>query len=260
MKCRACGFENTQSAMGRIAPFVSERMLNGQTEAMVYECMTCWLLWIDVNPTDEQMARHYHGYFDKDYVAQREKHEPGFRIKWLSSGSRNEDKYMEKFITPYTGVPETVLDFGGGTGEETPFRGQSSIDILDVAMTNLLPGCNRVEAIEKKYDLVVLCHILEHVPDPQKLLNQALDACNEKGFVYIEVPNEAEDYGSRPRLDRVMKDRGAWHEHINYFDSTSLGALVHECGAQTYNLERRRWDNGRFIQSLVRRSGQRWKN
>lgn len=258
MQCRGCGFDDLRSSMGKIAPFVSERMLDGQTEAMVYECMTCWLLWIDVNPTDEQMARHYYGYFDEEYISQREKHEPGFRQKWLSSGNRNEDKYIEQFLMPFTGIPKTVLDFGGGTGEETPFRGQSDIDILDVAMTELLPGCNRIEKVEKKYDLVVLCHILEHVPNPIKLLNDALDACNKGGFVYIEVPNESVQYDPRPRLDNVMRDRGAWHEHINYFDSTSLCNLVHSCHAQTYNLERRTWDNGQFIQSIVRRGT--WEN
>lgn len=253
MKCRACGFDDIQTVMGKIAPFVAERMLDGQTQALVCECMMCGLLWIDVEPTDEQMEKHYRGYFDEDYIAQREKYEPGFRQKWLSAGNRNEDKYIEQFLTLHTGVPKTILDLGGGRGEETPFRGQSPIDILDVAMTDLLPGCNRVEKIEKKYDLVVLCHILEHVPDPHKLLNDALDSCNDDGFVYIEVPNEAEQYGIYPRLDRVMKERGAWHEHINYFDAISLEALVSGCEARMYDLEIRTWDNGQFIQSIVKK-------
>lgn len=249
--CRSCNSTLNNFAIGKIAPFVSNRMLHGKEKELVFECMSCGLLWINVDPSDDDLARHYHGYWEEDYLKERQLHEPGFVNKWCSLENRNKDKYIEQFLFPFTGFPESILDFGGGSGDETPFVGLSSIDIFDVSMIDLAPGCSRIKEINKKYDLVVLCHILEHVPNPQKLLKDSLNACNDNGFVYIEVPDEASLYGTRPRLNTVMKERGAWHEHINYFDPTSLSMLILNSDGKIIKLHNHTWNGGNFIKVLV---------
>lgn len=249
VRCRACLSKYNKFAVGKIAPFVSERMMHGKQLEFVYECLSCGLLWMNLEPTDEDMARHYNNYFDTEYIKHRVSHEPGFMDKWCFDKGRNDDKYIEEFLLPIIGIPDSILDFGGGNGSETPFVGKSHVDILDVAMTPLIDGCTRVETIDRQYDLVILCHILEHVPDPIGLLKQALDASNR--YVYIEVPDEASLYGQRPRLASVMKYRQYWHEHMQYFDDTSLSFLVHTAGGTIVNLGYHVWYGGQFMKVLV---------
>ena len=75
---------------------------------------------------------------------------------------------------------------------------------------------------------MVLAHVLEHVPDPIELLENAMKAANS--YIYVEVPAEAVGYGDRPRLRRVSQMRRAWHEHIQYFDENSTRALLETSG------------------------------
>ena len=251
VRCRGCLSKHVKFSMGKIAPFVSERMMHGKQTELVYECMSCGLLWMNLEPTDEDMARHYNNYFDTEYIEHRVLHEPDFLNKWCFGKGRNDDKYIQEFLLPYTGIPESILDFGGGNGSETPFVGKAHVDILDVAMTPLIDGCSRVEKIDRRYELVILCHILEHVPNPIRLLEKALAASNK--YVYIEVPDEASLYGERPRLATVMENRGYWHEHMQYFDATSLSFLIDTAGGTVVNLAYHTWEGGKFMKVLVER-------
>jgi SAM-dependent methyltransferase len=65
-------------------------------------------------------------------------------------------------------------------------------------------------------DVVVLRHILEHIPQPLAFLNAIAEANGRRGLVYIEVPC----------LDWIRKN-GAWfdiyYEHANYFRQQDFG-------------------------------------
>lgn len=239
--------------MGKIAPFVSNRMLHGQQEEKVFECMSCGLLWINVDPSYDDMSNHYHNYWSDEYISERETYEPGFKEKKSANFSiRNADKYIDNFIKEYIGIPETVLDLGGGSGIEAPFIGLSDIDVFDISNVDVISECNKVTSIHKYYDLVVLSHILEHIPSPQDMINEAFSYCNNDGYVYIEIPDEASQYGKRPRLNSVSRIRGFWHEHIQYFDTTSITALVNTCNGQVVSLQQKMLLSGDIIQVLVR--------
>ena len=41
----------------------------------------------------------------------------------------------------------------------------------------------------KKFDVVFLLQVFEHISNPQNLLNQIKKCLNENGIIYIEVPN-----------------------------------------------------------------------
>lgn len=112
----------------------------------------------------------------------------------------------------FADVPATVLDLGGGSGVETPFRGQVLVDIFHVNPVAAVEACTRIGRVVESFSLVVLAHILERVPDPIDLLTVAAEA--SIGFVFVVVPAEAEGYGTRPRLKTVPLLHRVWHEHI----------------------------------------------
>lgn len=41
----------------------------------------------------------------------------------------------------------------------------------------------------KQFDLVVLCHVLEHLPQPVQALSTVRNRLGERGLLYVEVPN-----------------------------------------------------------------------
>ena len=45
------------------------------------------------------------------------------------------------------------------------------------------------KTIRKKFDVVVLSHIIEHVPDPVDFIKAVSQVLKEKGIIYIETPN-----------------------------------------------------------------------
>jgi 2-polyprenyl-3-methyl-5-hydroxy-6-metoxy-1,4-benzoquinol methylase len=44
--------------------------------------------------------------------------------------------------------------------------------------------------LNKKFDVVIMSHVLEHCPDPAKVLSNVYSHLNEKGILFIEVPIE----------------------------------------------------------------------
>jgi SAM-dependent methyltransferase len=251
VKCRGCCSLNINSSKTDIAPFIVERMLGKKNNPNSIECLSCGLLWVDIEPTEKQLSRYYENYWQEEYIGHREKHEPGLRERHAHLlQPRGMRKNVEDFINGP--IPNTVLDIGGGDGTETPYVGRSTVHILDVAPRRSIENIEHVDSIKQKYNLVVLAHTLEHVPDPRNILNFALSACKDDGYIYIEVPDEASLYGTRPRLDNLNKKRKQWHEHLNYYDPCSLTVLVSSCGIDIIKLEQFSWTGGPIIRMLGR--------
>jgi SAM-dependent methyltransferase len=241
--CRACDSPNVVAVPGIMAPFVAERMLDGNNRTDACECQACGLLWASVQPTDEQLARYYADYWRGDYITQREQHEPGLQERHPYLLAPREGRAVVEAFLGWP-APGSVLDIGGGDGNETPYVGEALVHVLDVAPRQAIANVTHVSEITRAYDLVVLAHVLEHVPDPRGLLNLAVKSCVPNGRIYIELPDEAAAYGKRPRLAEVMRVRGAWHEHINYFDPCSLTVLATVCGITVQRLEQSEWAGG----------------
>jgi hypothetical protein len=250
VNCRGCSSPSTAQLKTKIAPFVSERMLNGLRESNVIECLSCGLLWVDVEPTNEDLNRYYKNYWQEEYISHREKHEPNLRDRHAHLlQPRNMRESVEKFIGR---PPKKVLDIGGGSGEETPYVGKATVHVFDVAPRVAVHGVKHVDCVEQTYDLVVMAHVLEHVPHPKQLLNFAVTTCDPSGYMYIEVPDEASTYGTRPRLAKVAEQRKEWHEHLTYYDPCSLTMLVRSCGVEVVKLEQFSWKGGPIIRMVGR--------
>lgn len=69
------------------------------------------------------------------------------------------------------------------------------------------------------YDVITLCHVLEHCPDPRGILKHIHRELNPDGSLYIEIPAIDSPYGGN--LKRFF-----WIEHINYFSAETLVAAL----------------------------------
>jgi SAM-dependent methyltransferase len=86
----------------------------------------------------------------------------------------------------------------------------------------------RLAAAGERFDLVWLDNVLEHVPDPERLLREIRGVLAPGGLLLIEVPNDISP------LHRFLEAKGlidkpfwlGWPEHLSYFTRDTLGKLL----------------------------------
>lgn len=82
--------------------------------------------------------------------------------------------------------------------------------------------------ISKKYDLIFLSHVLEHIVNPKDFIEKC--ASLNKGYMLIEVPTFDYKFADEPF--------GMFcEEHVNMFTVESLQSLMTACGYELLNAE-----------------------
>lgn len=251
--CVCCGSGTLESHPAILMPFVADRAFGWQP-AVIDEswglqtipsgtaytvckslwCPECGLLFLDIRFSEAEMAGIYCGYRGAEYTRLREHYEPGYaaRNQQLDQGVSYIAE-VEHFLRPLVGDTPHVLDWGGDTGRNTPFRGRSQMcDVYDISDKPVVAGARRVDhgqALGSTYDLVVCSNVLEHIPYPEDTLRDIVAAMDTHSVLYVEVPFEdtVRTVPSQPHLHKRH-----WHEHVNFFSEDSLHRLMERCGLE----------------------------
>lgn len=200
------------------------------------ECKDCGAVFLDYRFSDHELSLLYSGYRSPEYNEMRERFEPSYAV--TAAHYQGRAPYLdavETFLSPYLPNRPKVLDWGGDSGVNSPFRFKAApIHVYDVSGAAVCPEAISVsyeQCLINDYDLITCSQVLEHVPQPIQLLKQVSRLLHPKTILYLEVPLE--------ELFRIEKEgiyRGSakrhWHEHINFFSPTSLKALSKTCGLQ----------------------------
>jgi SAM-dependent methyltransferase len=145
----------------------------------------------------------------------------------------------------------TMLDIGAGLGllvAEGRRRGleaagiEPSRSLVDGAAklqgVDLLQGVFPHAALEgRRFDLIFLVDVIEHVSDPLALLRDCGAALSSQGLLVVVTP----DVGS---LAARLLGRRWWHyrlAHVGYFDRRSLDEAVRISGLAIESLVRAKW-------------------
>jgi SAM-dependent methyltransferase len=123
-------------------------------------------------------------------------------------------------------------DFGGRLAGVEITR--AAVDIArerpEIDAVELYDG-SHLPAGERAYELGILSHVLEHVPDPAALLAEAARACDA---VVMEVPLEA-NLSARRSFKREHSDEVG---HLQWLDRAGARAIVARAGLEVaYELE-----------------------
>lgn len=70
---------------------------------------------------------------------------------------------------------------------------------------------------EKPFDLIILCHVLEHLIYPDQVIIELHQIVKDGGIIYIEVPNLMKPFAPKCYFS---------FEHVNYFTPISLANLM----------------------------------
>jgi 2-polyprenyl-3-methyl-5-hydroxy-6-metoxy-1,4-benzoquinol methylase len=142
-----------------------------------------------------------------------------------------------------------LVELGSGTGEFVEAAHERGFDALGIEPSaaavavaahsgvRLFQGSFgewRAASQGEKIDLVVMWHVLEHVPSPLELLHEVRDAMDRGGRIAIEVPN----WGST----EAQELREAWHhaqisDHVVHFTVEGLGTLLTRAGFVPLSVE-----------------------
>jgi 2-polyprenyl-3-methyl-5-hydroxy-6-metoxy-1,4-benzoquinol methylase len=83
----------------------------------------------------------------------------------------------------------------------------------------------------RKWDVINIAYLLEHIPEPAPFLIQIKGHLNEDGIIIVEVPNEFNPFqGAYLQKHRILPYWIALPDHLNYFDKTGLENILKQAG------------------------------
>tara|TARA_B110000971_G_scaffold167504_1_gene171706 strand:- start:114 stop:878 length:765 start_codon:yes stop_codon:yes gene_type:complete len=137
-----------------------------------------------------------------------------------------------------------ILDFGCGFGWLLKSLNNNhwnkyglEIDYFarQIAQKNGIKTFSSIKKLsKKKYDVVTLIHVIEHLREPISNLKKIINKIKTKGYIVIETPDfdsaMARKYNTKFRL---LHDK----THISLFSSESLMRLMRDLGLQIIKIE-----------------------
>jgi len=276
--CPACGGTEWKTYPAVVAPFVAEHALGAAPAATrLAECNTCALRFFEDRLTNSEVARLYDGYRGDRYYEVRHRHEPWYtRAANDGIGDDLERRNtIERFLRRKITHVGDILDFGGDRGQYIPQGIADRRWVHDISGVAAEPGVTMLAAeadLEgRAFDLVLLCHVLEHASEPRALLAKIKPLLRgHESYLYVEVPYERASLrwlgrgnGQARWVDSLTKVRPALtavdfvstvfrrkldvvpplgllklHEHINYFAERSLRAVLEAAGYEVSIVDR----------------------
>lgn len=281
VNCPCCNGKNLFIRKSVIAPFISDYVLNEKKilSCRLFKCTNCGFIFFDKRFTYAEVNKLYNQYRKREYFKTRNKHEFFYSFKVNNSFNndiRQRKKLIDDFFRNYKLENYTfknVLDYGGDKGQFFPsYFNDSNKWLYDLSNNKPFKNVIKFSKItrDKKnfFDLIQMCHLLEHISYPNEFLSSIRNLIKVHGYVYIEVPSE--QFKFKPNdskiLDRyisyVTKNRLVFnfvdilslffrlrlralpfwgiiklHEHINFFDINSLSCLLENNGFKIIEIE-----------------------
>src|SRR3954463_11145156 len=161
--------------------------------------------------------------------------------EWRALSARTKADHVVALCAGAGVRPERVVEVGCGAGSliaELAARAFAprldgfdlSEPAIEIARDHEIPGATfeafdgaHVPVADGAYDLAVLSHVLEHVPDPAALLAEAARVARH---VLVEVPLEANRSAARP----AKRAEAARIGHIQFFDRAAVRSLCAGAG------------------------------
>lgn len=217
-KCPVCGGSNTQS----FAPFRHKHVIfSGCSRAV---CADCEMVFASPMPSEALLSNYNSSYFATAHGGQPTSQSV---IAFSSGIARLRLAFLKRFLDKHKIGIDRVLELGPGPGffarswlEDRP---QSIYSALETdkschhSLRNL--GVQLVESSDVvPADLVVMSHVLEHVPDPVGFVQSATQGLQSGGALFIEVPC------------RDWEHKALDEPHVLFFDKKPMRKFLADLG------------------------------
>lgn len=261
INCNLCGKNDTQPLFKLRDLYIRK---NDPTEFFLVRCNRCGLVYLNPQPTYQELQPFYQGGYFQSFENQVQKR--GKLYKFLRSVRRELlPRLVPKFYK--LGVMENragkFLDIGCATGtkdaqfikdfpnwefygvepDEVAFKEASKIDRFKVKKGFV----EDARYPDKFFDVVFMHHVLEHVPNPKSTLLECRRVLKDNGKLIITIPN----YGS---LSSKIFGKCWRHldipRHLFHFTNKTVNQLLENTG---FRIERLDYEiaDGSFLNSLL---------
>lgn len=237
-KCKLCGNSKYEIYMNDVRDY--EYGIPGKWD--VLKCRNCGLFRIEPFPSLEEALATY----PSSYVQYAPRKNPMIRIMYKRF-VENQGKIMRAIV----GENARVLDVGAGCGEFMKVLKEQNPKWNITGLEPSLVAVNRAKEIFKlemihgtldtadiksnSFDLVIMTHVIEHVPEPAETLTQVQQILKPSGVLYGETENIQ-------TLDARLMGRywGLFHipRHLHFFTKETIVNCTQKAGfsdVQVYN-------------------------
>ncbi len=201
-------------------------------------------------PSPTELGEYY---AKKYYQQQIRTHESSYSDEELTFRRNKLDQKLRVIRSlrhqPLPAAPE-FLDIGAGEGFAMAYFASQGWQVtgLDYSahgcqthhpqlMDKLITGdlqasVDMLAAEGRRFDVILLDNVLEHLLDPAHLLRSLAPLMADEAMLVIEVPNDFSAF-QQHLLERKKIDRAFWvvaPDHISYFNRDGLARLTNACG------------------------------
>ena len=139
-----------------------------------------------------------------------------------------------------------ILDFGCGWGgflkNVKNYKSLSGIELRNECINHIQKNIkkikisNNINSFDKKFDIITMFHVLEHIPYQIKTLKLLKSKLKDKGKIIIEVPH-AEDFLILQEELKEFKNFTFWSEHLILHTYKSLKSILLKAGFKSVNIQ-----------------------
>ena len=194
--CYCCNKFSNNKILELSLSLVNSIELDNKLE--IYKCDDCYFYYNNSKNNQNDYDNYYktnNNYKLKEIIDDKDKKCADYLIKKLDSNIHN------------------IIDYGAGNCILAKLLSDKfNVDTYDIGESN----------INKKYDCIILSHVLEHIYDIDNFILNLKPIINDNGYIYIEIPN-AEYYNELKNFGTLQEIN---LEHINFFSKYALSKLM----------------------------------
>ena len=147
------------------------------------------------------------------------------------------------FVNRYEKKGSKILDIGCGSGVFLEYMRGNNHKVYGVEPALNLKNTLELKGIEvftgsifdidikEKFDIITLNNVLEHIENPDLVIERANKLLEEDGLLVIKVPNDFNII--QEEANKFVNNKNWWvcyPDHLNYFNIDSLSKLVEDKG------------------------------
>lgn len=202
---------------------------------------------VKAKPSQKALDAFYSKKYYQEYKGVYRSRYPKEEIRYFENKNREKHHIIQKYLKD---APHSLLDIGCGEGWTLKYFKKLGwtvigLDFSDFGLKHHNPDCleniivgdfadsiQKFIHLDRRFDVIWLDNVLEHVTEPLKLLKQCRQLVSRGGVLVVEVPNDFSVLQQYLLKKKYIKDR-FWivlPDHLSYFNKDGLNNLANSAG------------------------------
>lgn len=213
---------------------IREGSVRDNQDLKIFECKKCSLVFL--NNFDHIQDNFY----------EQSKMRNGEEIKkWIKDTYKDDRRRFLKLKNDL--INKDILDFGAGNGNFLKLAKKYANSVTAIELDreshiifkknkiNYYLDINEIPA-DKKFDVITLFHVIEHLKDPISYLKSISNILKEDGKIILEFPNSNDSLLSLYK-SKEFSNFTYWSCHLMLFNEKTIKMIVEKSGLNSSKIE-----------------------